>query len=246
LAKASGLSRMTINRIWHAFGLQPHLTDTFKLSPDPQLVEKVRDIVGLYMNPPDHAMVLCVDEKSQIQALDRTQPLLPMRPGQLERRTHDYTRHGTTSLFAALELKTSRVIGQLHRRHRSPEFRQFLDVIEAQMPSGLDIHIILDNYGTHKTAMVRKWFAKRPRFHLHFTPTYGSWINLVERWFAELTNKRIRRGAFRSVKELEGAIRQYISVHNGAPKPFVWTRTADQILDSIARYAKRTLAAQPS
>jgi transposase len=246
LAKASGLSRMTINRIWHAFGLQPHLTDTFKLSPDPQLIEKVRDIVGLYMNPPDHAMVLCVDEKSQIQALDRTQPLLPMRPGQLERRTHDYTRHGTTSLFAALELKTSRVIGQLHRRHRSREFRQFLDVIESQMPSGLDIHIILDNYGTHKTATIRKWFAKRPRFHLHFTPTYGSWINLVERWFAELTNKRIRRGAFRSVKELEGAIRQYISVHNGAAKPFVWTKTADQILDSIARYAHRTLAAQPS
>jgi transposase len=246
LAKATGLSRMTISRIWHAFGLQPHRTDTFKLSPDPQLIEKVRDIVGLYMNPPDHAVVFCVDEKSQIQALDRTQPLLPLRPGQLERRTHDYKRHGTTSLFAALELKTSRVIGQLHRRHRSREFRQFLDTLEAQVPAGLEVHIIVDNYGTHKTAMIRKWFAKRPRFHVHFTPTYGSWINLVERWFAELTNKRIRRGAFRSVKELEAAIREYIDVHNEDPKPFVWTRTADQILDSIARFAQRTLAAQPS
>ena len=245
LAKATGLSRMTISRIWHAFGLQPHRSDTFKLSPDPQLIEKVRDIVGLYINPPDHALVLCVDEKSQIQALDRTQPLLPLRPGQLERRTHDYKRHGTTSLFAALELKTSRVIGQLHRRHRSREFRQFLDGIEAQVPVELEVHIIADNYGTHKTAMIRKWFAKRPRFHIHFTPTYGSWINLVERCFAELTNKRIRRGVFRSVKELETAILEYIDVHNQAPKPFLWTRTADQILDSIARYGQRTLAAQP-
>jgi len=246
LAQASGLSRMTISRIWHAFGLQPHRADTFKLSPDPQLIEKVRDIVGLYMNPPEHALVLCVDEKSQIQALDRTQPLLPMRPGQVERGTHDYKRHGTTSLFAALELKTSRVIGQLHRRHRSREFRQFLDAIEAQVPAELEVHLIADNYGTHKTALIQKWFAKRPRFHVHFTPTYGSWINLVERWFAELTNKRIRRGVFRSVKELESAIREYISVHNETPKPFVWTRTADQILDSIARYAQRTVAVQPS
>jgi transposase len=244
LAKATGLSRMTISRIWHAFGLQPHRNDTFKLSPDPQLIEKVRDIVGLYMNPPDHALVLCVDEKSQIQALDRTQPLLPMRPGQLERRTHDYKRHGTTSLFAALELKTSRVIGQLRRRHRSQEFRQFLDLIESQVPAELEVHLVLDNYGTHKTALIRKWFAKRPRYHLHFTPTYGSWINLVERWFAELTNRRIRRGAFRSVKELEAAIREYIDVHNEDPKPFQWTRTADQILDSISRYAQRTLATQ--
>ena len=246
LAQASGLSRMTISRIWHAFGLQPHRADTFKLSPDPQLIEKVRDIVGLYMNPPEHALVLCVDEKSQIQALDRTQPLLPMRPGQVERGTHDYKRHGTTSLFAALELKTSRVIGQLHRRHRSREFRQFLDAIEAQVPAELEVHLIADNYGTPKTALIQKWFAKRPRFHVHFTPTYGSWINLVERWFAELTNKRIRRGVFRSVKELESAIREYISVHNETPKPFVWTRTADQILDSIARYAQRTVAVQPS
>ena len=242
LAKATGLSRMTISRIWHAFGLQPHRSESFKLSPDPLLIEKVRDIVGLYMHPPEHAVVFCVDEKSQIQALDRTQPMLPLRPGQLERRTHDYKRHGTTSLFAALDVKTSRVIGQLHHRHRSQEFRRFLDTIEANVPADCDIHIILDNYGTHKTAIIRKWFAKRPRFHLHFTPTYGSWINLVERWFAEITNKRIRRGIFRSVKELEAAIREYIDVHNEDPKPFVWTRTADQILASIARFAHRTRA----
>ena len=238
---------MTISRIWRAFGLQPHRSESFKLSPDPLLIEKVRDIVGLYMNPPDHAVVFCVDEKSQIQALDRTQPMLPLRPGQLERRTHDYKRHGTTSLFAALELKTSRVIGQMHRRHRSHEFRRFLDTIEANVPADLDVHIILDNYGTHKTASIRKWFAKRPRFLAHFTPTYGSWINLVERWFAEITNKRIRRGVFRSVKELEAAIREYINVHNESPKPFVWTRTADEILASIARFAQRTrTAVQPS
>src|ERR1700683_1784474 len=240
LAKATGLSRMTISRIWRAFGLQPHRADTFKLSPDPQLIEKVRDIVGLYMNPPEHAVVFCVDEKSQIQALDRTQPLLPMRPGQVERGTHDYKRHGTTSLFAALELKTNRVIGQLQRRHRSVEFRKFLDTIESQVPAGLDVHLIVDNYATHKTAIIRKCLAKRPHFHVHFTPPYGSWINLVERWFAELTNKRIRRGVFRSVKELEAAIRQYIEVHNEDPRPFVWPRTADQILASIARYAQRT------
>ena len=240
MAAASGLSRMSVSRIWHAFGLQPHRAETFKLSPDPLLIEKVRDIVGLYLNPPDHALVFCVDEKSQIQALDRTQPLLPMRPGQAERRTHDYKRHGTTSLFAALELKTRRVIGQLHRRHRSAEFRQFLDTIEAQVPAALDAHIIMDNYGTHKTALIRNWFAKRPRFHLHFTPTYASWINLVERWFAEITHQRIRRGVFRSVKELEAAIREYIDVHNENPKPFVWTKTADQILASIARFAQRT------
>ena len=239
MAKNSGLSRMAISRIWRAFGLQPHRTESFKLSPDPLLIEKVRDIVGLYMNPPDHALVICVDEKSQIQALDRTQPLLPLRPGQVERRTHDYERHGTTSLFAALELKTSRIIGQLRRRHRSQEFRKFLGTIEAHVPAGLEVHIVMDNYGTHKTAMIRNWFAKRPRFHVHFTPTYGSWLNLVERWFAEITNKRIRRGIFRSVKELESAIREYIDVHNEDPKPFVWTRTADQILASIARFAQR-------
>jgi len=243
LAKAVGLSRMTISRVWHAFGLQPHRTETFKLSPDPLLVEKVRDIVGLYMSPPDHALVFCVDEKSQIQALDRTQPMLPLRPGQVERRTHDYKRHGTTSLFAALDLKTGRVIGQLHRRHRSQEFRRFLDTIEANVPAELDVHMILDNYGTHKTVLIRNWFAKRPRFHLHFTPTYGSWINLVERWFAEITNKRIRRGIFRSVKELEAAIREYLDLDNQNPKPFFWTRTADEILASIARFAQRTRTA---
>src|ERR1700704_5860605 len=176
LAKATGLSRMTIRRIWHAFGLQPHRADTFKLSPDPQLIEKVRDIVGLYMNPPEHALVVCVDEKSQIQALDRTQPLLPLQPGQVEHGTHDYKRHGTTSLFAALELKTNRVIGQLHRRHRSQEFRQFLDTIEAQVPAELEVHLIADNYSTHKTAMIQRWLLKRPRFHLHFTPTGASWL----------------------------------------------------------------------
>src|ERR1700745_1311296 len=217
-----------------------HDPENSKLSPDPLLIEKVRDIVGLYMNPPDHALVFCVDEKSQIQALDRTQPMLPLRPGQVQPRTPDYKRHGTTSLFAALDLKTGRVIGQLHRRHRSQEFRGFLDTIEANVPADLDVHIVLDNYGTHKTSLIRKWFAKRPRFHLHFTPTYGSWINLVERWFAEITNKRIRRGVFRSVKELEAAIRDYIDIHNEDPKPFVWTRSADQILDSIARFAQRT------
>src|SRR2546425_1967836 len=243
LAKASGLSRMTISRIWRAFGLQPHRSDTFKLSPDPLLIEKVRDIVGLYMNPPDHALVLCVDEKSQIQALDRTQPLLPLRPGQVERGTHDYKRNGTTSLFAALDLKTSRVISQLHRRHRSVEFRKFLDAIEAEVPPHFDVHIIMDNYGTHKTPLIRRWFAKRPRFHVHYTPTYGSWINLVERWFAELTNKQIRRGVHRSVRELEAAIREFIAAHNEAPKPFLWAKTADQILASIARYAQHTLAA---
>src|SRR3954466_11060338 len=245
LAKATGLSRMTISRIWHAFGLQPHRSDSFKLSPDPQLIEKVRDIVGLYMNPPEHALVFCVDEKSQIQALDRTQPLLPMQPGQLERGTHDYKRNGTTSLFAALDLKTSRVISQFHRRHRSVEFRRFLDVIETQVPADLDVHLILDNYGTHKTAIIRNWLAKRPRFHVHFTPTYGSWLNLVERWFAELTNKRIRRGAFRSVRELQSAISEFTAVHNEDPKPFTWTKTADQILDSLARYARRTLKSHP-
>src|SRR5215468_4840155 len=235
MAKASGVSHSTINRIWRAFGLQPHRSETFKLSPDPLLIEKVRDVVGLYMNPPDHALVFCVDEKSQIQALDRTQPLLPLRPGQAERRTNDYQRHGTTSLFAALELKTSRVIGQLHRRHRSAEFRQFLDVIETAVPAELEAHIIMDNYGTHKTALIRKWFAKRPRFRLHFTPTYASWINLVERWFAELTTKQLRRGAHRSVAQLEAAIRQFIDAHHANPKPFVWTKTADQILENTAR-----------
>lgn len=240
MAKATGMSRMTISRIWRAFGLQPHRTQSFKLSPDPLLVEKVRDIVGLYMNPPEHALVLCVDEKSQIQALDRTQPLLPMRPGQVERHTHDYRRHGTTSLFAALDVKTGKIIGEMHRRHRSREFRKFLDTIETNVPDTLEVHVIMDNYGTHKTALIRNWFAKRPRFHVHFTPTYGSWLNQVERWFAELTQKKIRRGTHRSVRELEKAIREFMDAHNSDSKPFVWTKSADEILASIARFAQRT------
>jgi len=244
MAKAIGLSHATISRIWHAFGLQPHRSETFKLSPDPLLVPKVRDIVGLYVNPPEHAVVLCVDEKSQIQALDRTAPLLPMRPGQPERRTHDYKRHGTSSLFAALDAKSGKVIGQMHRRHRSIEFRKFLDRIDASVPADRDVHLILDNYGTHKTPLIRAWFAKRPRFHVHFTPTYGSWLNLVERWFAELTTKQIRRGAHRSVSELERAIGAFLDAHNTDPQPFAWTKSADQILASIARFAQGTTATQ--
>jgi transposase len=240
MAKATGLSRMTVSRIWQAFGLQPHRSETFKLSPDPLFIEKVRDIVGLYLNPPEHALVLCVDEKSQIQALERTQPLLPMRPGQAERRTHDYRRHGTVSLFAALDVKVGTVIAETHRRHRAIEFRKFLDTIEAHVPAQLDVHLIVDNYATHKTATIRNWFAKRPRFHLHFTPTYSSWLNLVERLFAELTNKQLRRGSHRSVRELEAAIREFLEVHNEDPKPYIWTKTADAILANVARFAHRT------
>ena len=243
MAKQVGLGRMTISRIWRAFGLQPHRAETFKLSKDPQLIDKVRDIVGLYMNPPDKALVLCVDEKSQIQALDRTQPLLPMRPGQAERRTHDYERHGTTSLFAALDVKTGKVIGACHRRHRAVEFRKFLDTIEANVPADLDVHVVVDNYGTHKTAAIRAWFAKCPRFHIHFTPTYSSWLNLVERWFGLLTERQIKRGAHRSVRALEGAIKEFLDAHNEDPKPFIWTKTADEILASVARFAQRTLDA---
>lgn len=239
MAKACGLSQSSVSRIWRAFALQPHRAQTFKLSKDPLFIEKVRDIVGLYLNPPDKALVLCVDEKSQIQALDRTQPLLPMRPGQAERRTHDYARHGTTSLFAALDVKAGTVIGDCHARHRSLEFRKFLNTIEDAVPEDLDVHLILDNYGTHKTPMIHRWLVKRPRFHLHFTPTGASWINLVERWFATLTEKQIRRGSHRSRKQLEDTIRDYIRVNNESPKPFVWTKTADEILASIARFCKR-------
>lgn len=240
MAKASGIGATTVHRIWRAFALQPHRTETFKLSTDPLFVEKVRDIVGLYLHPPVKALVLCVDEKSQIQALDRTQPLLPMRPGQVERRTHDYVRHGTTSLFAALDVASGKVIGACHRRHRAVEFRTFLDTIEANVPVDLDVHLILDNYGTHKTAMIKRWLAKRRRFHVHFTPTSASWINLVERWFATLTLKQIRRGSHRSTRELEGAIRDYLRLNNQHPKPFVWTKTADEILNSLARFCQRT------
>jgi len=240
MAKAVGLSHTAISRIWHTFGLQPHRTETFKLSNDPLLVEKVRDIVGLYLDPPAHAAVFCVDEKPQIQALDRTQPLLPMQPGQIERRTPDYTRHGTTTLFAALHAKTSDVITQFHQRHRSAQFREFLDLIDAQVPRRLDVHIIMDNYSTHKTALIRNWFAKRPRFHMHYTPTYGSWLSLVERWFAELTMKQIRRGTYRSVAQLKAGIQEFIDAHRDHPKPFIWTKSADEILASIARFAQRT------
>ena len=241
MAKKSGLSHTTISRIWRAFALQPHRTETFKLSADPLFIEKVRDIVGLYLNPPDRALVLCVDEKSQIQALDRTRPLLPLRPGQVERRTHDYVRHGTTSLFAALDAKTGQVIGRCHRRHRALEFRKFLDTIESAVPAGLDVHLIADNYATHKTALIRNWFAKRPRFHIHFTPTSASWLNLVERWFGLLTEKQLRRGVHQSSGELEAAIYRYLDVTNEDPKPLVWTKTADQILASVAHFCQRTL-----
>jgi transposase len=240
MAKASGMSQSAVSRIWRAFALQPHRCETFKLSKDPLFIEKVRDIVGLYLNPPDRALVLCVDEKSQIQALDRTQPILPMRPGQIERRTHDYSRHGTTSLFAALDVKTGQVIGQCHRRHRAVEFRKFLDRIDKAVPESLDIHMVLDNYGTHKTPAIHAWLAKRPRYHLHFTPTGASWLNMVERWFAALTEKQIRRGAHRSTRQLETAIKDYLAIHNENPKPFVWTKTADEILASLARFCKRT------
>ena len=241
LAKRVGLSRNSIHRIWQAFSLAPHRSETFKLSKDPLFIDKVRDIVGLYLAPPERALVLCVDEKSQIQALDRTAPLLPMRPGQIERRTHDYARHGTTSLFAALDTKTGELIGQTQRRHRSVEFRNFLDTIEKNVPADLDVHLILDNYGTHKTQLIRDWKAKRPRFHFHFTPTSASWLNLVERWFALLTEKQLRRGVHRSTHELESAIRTFIQHHNKDPKPFIWHKTADQILDSVARFCTRTL-----
>lgn len=239
LANHCGMSQTAVARVWKAFALQPHRSDTFKLSKDPLFIEKVRDIVGLYLNPPDRALVLCVDEKSQIQALDRTAPLLPMRPGQVERRTPDYVRYGTTSLFAALNAKTGAVVGRCFRRHRSREFRRFLDVIETQVPPDLEVHLILDNYGTHKTPLIQRWLAKRPRFHLHFTPTSASWLNLVERWFVELERKQIKRGAHRSVTALERAIYAYLAITGDDPRPFVWTKTADEIFASIARFCQR-------
>lgn len=240
MAQASGLTQTAVTRVWRAFALQPHRSETFKLSKDPQFIEKVRDIVGLYMNPPTKALVLCVDEKSQIQALDRTQPIFPMKPGQVERRTHDYARYGTTSLFAALDLATGNVIGECHRRHRSTEFRHFLDSIEAAVPADLDVHLVLDNYGTHKSPIIQRWLAKRPRFVLHFTPTSASWMNLVERFFATLTEKQIRRGTFRSTRQLEAAIKNYLRLYNEDPRPFVWHKTADEILESVGRFCQRT------
>ncbi|HEX7477180.1 MAG TPA: IS630 family transposase [Polyangiales bacterium] len=240
MARDAGLSQTAVSRIWRAFGLQPHRQETFKLSSDPLFVEKVRDIVGLYLDPPIKAMVLCVDEKSQIQALDRTQPLLPLAPGIPERRTHDYARHGTTTLFAALDIATGEVIGELHRRHRSGEFLQFLRTIEANVPPQMNIHLVMDNYGTHKTPTIRAWFARNPRFHVHFTPTSASWLNQVERWFATLTQNYIRRGTHRSTRQLEQAIRQYLELNNARPKPFVWSKSADDILASVERFCLRT------
>ena len=239
MAAEVGLTQSAVHRIWKAFGLQPHRAETFKLSRDPQFVAKVRDIVGLYVNPPERAVVLCVDEKSQIQALDRTQPILPMQPGLPERATHDYKRHGTSSLYAALDVSTGKVIGKLHGRHRAIEFKQFLQRIDAEVPAELDVHVILDNSSTHKTPAIHKWLTAHPRFVLHFTPTSSSWLNLVERWFAELTSKKLRRGAHRSVGQLNADIRTWIQTWNQNPKPFVWTKTADQILESIARYCTR-------
>src|SRR5436309_2863127 len=239
MARTSGVSISTVHRIWNAFSLAPHRSETFKLSTDPQFVEKVRDIVGLYLDPPERALVLCVDEKSQIQALDRAQPLLPMRPGQIERRTHDYERHGTTTLFAALDVKAGTIVGKCHRRHRAVEFRKFLDAIEAAVPADRAVHLVLDNYATHKTPLIRRWLAQRPRYHVHFTPTGASWLNQVERWFALLTQKQIRRGVHRSTRALELAIKEYIAIANENPKPFIWTKTADDILASVERFCRR-------
>ena len=239
MAKRCGLSQTMVSRIWRAFGLQPHRVEGFKLSKDPLFIEKLRDIVGLYLHPPERAVVLCVDEKAQVQALDRSQPVLPMRPGQAERRTPDYLRHGTTNLFAALDYKAGTVIGEFHRRHRALEFRSFLETIDTAVPAKFELHLILDNYGTHKTPAIKRWLLRHPRFHLHFTPTSTSWLNLVERWFAALTEKQLRRGAHRSTRELEDAIRHYLELSNRNPKAFIWTKTADQILESLARFCKR-------
>jgi transposase len=239
MAAEVGLTQSAVHRIWRAFGLQPHRQETWKLSKDPQFVAKVRDVVGLYLNPPERAVVLCVDEKSQIQALDRTAPILPMLPGTPERATHDYKRSGTSSLYAALDITTGKVIGSLRARHRAIEFKKFLQSIEKEVPAELDVHVVLDNSSTHKTPAVRKWLLAHPRFALHFTPTSSSWLNLVERWFSELTNKKLRRGAHRSVRELNTDIRAWITDWNENPRPYVWTKTAEQILDSISRYCDR-------
>ena len=236
MARACGLSVSTVQRIWRAFGLQPHRLESFKLSTDPDFVAKVRDVVGLYVSPPAHAVVLCVDEKSQIQALDRSQPMLPMRPGQPARRSHDYKRHGTTSLFAALDIATGRVIGKCYARHRAVEFRKFLDEIEVAVPADLDVHLVIDNYATHKAPLIRNWFNRRARWHVHLTPTSSSWVNQVERFFALLTERQIRRGIHRSVVALKTAITTFIEQHNANPKPFRWTKSADDILASIERF----------
>ena len=239
MAKESGLSKSTVGRIWQAFGLKPHLVDTFKICNDPQFIDKVRDVVGLYLDPPEKALVLCVDEKSQIQALDRSAPVLPMMPGLPERRTHDYLRHGITTLFAALDVATGEINGSIHRRHRAAEFKKFLTKLDKQIPAELDVHLICDNYATHKTPAIAKWLGAHPRFHMHFTPTYSSWLNQVERWFALLTDKKLRRGTHRSIYALEKDIRDWIAAWNDNPKPFIWTKTADEILERLASYLQR-------
>jgi transposase len=236
MARRSGLSKSTVGRIWRKFDLKPHLTDGFKLSTDPLFIEKVVDVVGLYHNPPEKAVVLCVDEKSQVQALDRSQPVLPMMPGMPERRTHDYARHGVTSLFAAFNIADGTVIGELHRRHRHQEFLKFLKRIDKNVPAGLDVHLVCDNYGTHKTPVIQEWLARHPRFHVHFTPTGSSWMNQVERWFGYLTDQKIRRGVHKSVQSLEADIREWIENWNDNPRPFAWTKTAEEILNSLAEY----------
>lgn len=236
MARELGMSQSSISRIWRAFGLKPHLVDTFKLSNDPLFIEKVRDVVGLYLNPPDAALVLCVDEKTEVQALDRTQPVFPMRPGVLEHRSHDYVRHGTTNLYAALDVASGKVIADLTQRHRSDEFRRFLNLINRSVPHDLDVHVVVDNSATHKTPEIHRWLVRHPRFTLHFTPTYSSWMNLVERWFAELTNKWLRRGTHRSTKELETAISSWIDTWNDNPRPFVWHKSAEEILQSLTAY----------
>jgi transposase len=239
MAAESGLSRSTVGRIWKTFGLKPHQAETFKLSNDPQFIDKVRDIVGLYLDPPERALVLCVDEKSQIQALDRSAPVLPMMPGMPERRTHDYVRHGITTLFAALDVVTGEVIGSIHRRHRATEFRKFLAKLDKQVPAELDVHLICDNYSTHKAPVVARWLDAHPRFHMHFTPTYSSWLNQVERWFALLTDKQLRRGVHKNLQALERDIRTWITRWNDNPRPFAWTKTADEILERLAAYLDR-------
>ena len=236
LASEMGMSQSAISRIWRAFGLKPHLVDSFKLSNDPQFIDKVRDVVGLYLNPPEAALVLCVDEKTQVQALDRTAPTFPVRPGVPQRQTHDYVRHGTTNLYAALDVASGKVIADMTERHRADEFRRFLNLINRSVPDGLDVHVVVDNSSTHKTPEIHRWLVRHPRFHLHFTPTYSSWLNLVERWFAELTNKWLRRGTHRSTKELEAAISSWVATWNEDPKPFIWHKSADEILESLAAY----------
>lgn len=239
MAAATGLSQTAVSRIWRAFGLKPHLVDEFKLSPDPQFIDKVRDVVGLYLNPPDAAVVLCVDEKTQVQALDRTAPVLPLLPGVPERRTHDYVRNGTTNLYAALDVASGNVIVDMAPRHRAEEFRRFLNLIDKSVPDHLAVHVVLDNVSTHKTPSIQRWLLRHPRFTFHFTPTYSSWMNLVERWFAELTNKWLRRSTHRSVRDLTASIRTWAANWNDDPKPYVWHKTADEILDSLASYCQR-------